>query len=299
MTSDPSTPPFEPPAPNEAPSERWPRFSLKLLLAVMTAICVLAAAALHLELAAVLLMGLGLLVLLLVRDRWAATVVALYGMALIALMWPLVSLAFQQDPLDTVQLYTAWPFWLWFDVMLISQAALLVVPVAKANRRPLKRSRLWKPLLAGGLMAGLLVLGGSWSLFEFFSRKPMEDGGTQWGLLAGLITWGVWTAAFYLTSRGREPTNVVATQCRLLLAGSILELLVAVPTHVIARSRDYCCAGLMTFVGLTVGFAVMLFAFGPGLFFLFVARWKQVRPAAKPAIPLAARAADQERPEPK
>jgi hypothetical protein len=72
--------------------------------------------------------------------------------------------------------------------------------------------------------------------------------------------------------------DVVSRQCRYLLRGSILELLVAVPTHIVARYRNYCCAGFLTFVGIAFGVSVMLFSFGPGVFFLFVQRWKRLHP---------------------
>jgi len=61
-------------------------------------------------------------------------------------------------------------------------------------------------------------------------------------------------------------------------AGSILELLIAVPTYVVARYRDYCCGGFITFVGLAMGAAVMLFAYGPAVFYLFAERWKRLHP---------------------
>ena len=53
---------------------------------------------------------------------------------------------------------------------------------------------------------------------------------------------------------------------------------IAVPTHIVARSRDYCCAGFMTFFGLTMGISVMLFAFGPAVFFLYIDRWRRLHP---------------------
>jgi hypothetical protein len=62
--------------------------------------------------------------------------------------------------------------------------------------------------------------------------------------------------------------------CRFLVAGSILELLVAVPAHVLARSRSYCCAGAGTFWGIATGISVMLLAFGPAVFVLFARRYK-------------------------
>jgi hypothetical protein len=93
-----------------------------------------------------------------------------------------------------------------------------------------------------------------------------------------VLLWGVWAVLFYRSSRGANPPDVISRQCRLLLRGSILELLIAVPTHIVARSRDYCCAGAMTFVGLTLGISVMLFSYGPAVFFLYAERWRRLHP---------------------
>ena len=100
-------------------------------------------------------------------------------------------------------------------------------------------------------------------------------------ILVALVVavWVVWTLVFYRT--GRNAMGVVSRQCRYLLRGSILELLVAVPTHIVARHRDYCCAGAMTFIGMAFGVSVMLFSFGPGVFFLFIQRWKRLHPQPK------------------
>jgi hypothetical protein len=94
------------------------------------------------------------------------------------------------------------------------------------------------------------------------------------------LTWGAWAIVFFRISRRTDPADMVSRQCRCLLKGSVLELLIAVPTHIVARYRDYCCAGCLTFIGLTMGMSVMLFAYGPAVFFLFVARWKRLHPAA-------------------
>jgi hypothetical protein len=83
---------------------------------------------------------------------------------------------------------------------------------------------------------------------------------------------------FYRSSRTVPATDVITQQCRYLLKGSILELLIAIPTHIVARARDYCCAGFYTFIGIAFGISVMIFSFGPGLFFLFAARWKRLQP---------------------
>ena len=261
--------------PTESQPDR-PQFNLKVLLLVVTGICVVMAATVQFQNAAVLFIPGGLLALLLVRDRWALTVVGLYGAILFVMIVPLIAVAFWHWPDGFWALYGVWPFWVWFDVIIVAQAALLVIPVAKIQRRPVRHSTLLKPLVVAGLMAGLLVLSAVLAIWEFVTREPFGAG--LWALLAGLTVWIAWTVVFYVASRGRDPNAVIATQCRLLLRGSILELLIAVPTHIVARHRDYCCAGLMTFLGLVFGLSVMLFSFGPAIFFLFAARWKQVRP---------------------
>jgi hypothetical protein len=105
-------------------------------------------------------------------------------------------------------------------------------------------------------------------------------------LALALFTWIVWALVFARLQAAADPTDWVTRQCRWLLRGSILELLIAVPTHIVARARDYCCAGVMTFVGLTMGLSVMLFSFGPAVLFLYAARWRRLH-APPPAMPQA------------
>jgi hypothetical protein len=97
-------------------------------------------------------------------------------------------------------------------------------------------------------------------------------------LTAGIVTWGTWAFVLGRAARTVVPRDLATRQCRPLFQGSVLELLIAVPTHVVARYRDYCCAGFMTFIGLTMGSSIMLFAFGPALFFLFAERWRRLHP---------------------
>jgi hypothetical protein len=127
-------------------------------------------------------------------------------------------------------------------------------------------------------MMSALVVGAFCSIYEFGFH---EAGGhwTIWMALGlGLGAWCGWGWIFFRMSRMAETGDFVSRICRWLFKGSILELLIAVPTHIVARSRDYCCAGVMTFIGLTMGLSVMFFSFGPGVFFLFAARWRRLHP---------------------
>jgi hypothetical protein len=128
-------------------------------------------------------------------------------------------------------------------------------------------------------MAGALVMGAGLSILELLLRDDAVDGSSGWGIPGiGVLIWAIWSAVFYSVGRNSNPADVISRQCRLLLKGSILELLIAVPTHIVARYRDYCCAGVLTFFGITMGIAVMLFSFGPSVFFLYAARWKRLHP---------------------
>ena len=211
---------------------------------------------------------------------WAVVVAALYGMILVVLTVPVMLLAFapQANVKDMVSAYVYWPYWLWLGVMVLGQVALLAVRVQVASRRPVARRSLLWPVATAGLMMGGLAVGAMYSLREFAVRDQAFEGWFWWGaLLAGLVIWCAWAVLFYRTSRVSEAGDVVSRQCRLMLKGSILELLIAVPTHIVARSRDYCCAGIMTFIGLTLGISVMLFSFGPAVFFLYAERWRRLR----------------------
>ena len=77
---------------------------------------------------------------------------------------------------------------------------------------------------------------------------------------------------FYRYAKDDDPNALVKRSTRWLLRGSILELLVAVPSHIIVRRRDDCCAPMGTFWGITTGISIMLLCFGPGVFFLFAER---------------------------
>ena len=213
--------------------------------------------------------------------RWALLIAGLYFLALVALTVPVTLVAFAPDAKvsEVTRAYGYWPYWLWIAVMVLSQAALLLVPVGGIGARPTTRRSLLAPVLVGGLMTGMLVTGAIYCAWEFTFRDKGPGNWIWWAAVAiGAVIWAFWTAAFYRASRHSLPQTVITRQCRFLLKGSILELLIAVPTHIVARYRNYCCAGVMTFIGLTLGIAVMLFSFGPAVFFLYAARWRQLQP---------------------
>jgi hypothetical protein len=93
-----------------------------------------------------------------------------------------------------------------------------------------------------------------------------------------LVFWFIWALIFRHFARADDPDTLLKRSTRWLLRGSILELLIAVPSHVIVRRREDCCAPIGSFWGIATGISVMLLCFGPGVFFLFVERFERLKP---------------------
>lgn len=219
--------------------------------------------------------------------KWSLIVAALYGLILVTLFVPVAAFALIKNGALNLK-YPAyalgsWVFWLTIAVLVLAQFALLRVPVALAHRRPVKQRSVWSTVLAAAFMMGLLVFGFGLSLCELIAHgMESRDCETYFWVSLGfaLTSWALWTVYFYQATKTAAPADPMARLQRRLWTGSILELLVAVPTHIVARQRTDCCAGYMSFIGLTCGISVMLFAFGPAVYFLFVERWKRLHPKA-------------------
>lgn len=102
---------------------------------------------------------------------------------------------------------------------------------------------------------------------------------------APLGLWAFWGVVFCRAWSPDDPLSSTRRMADWLLRGSILEVVVAIPSHIISRNRDECCAPVFGLVGIVTGLSVALMAFGPALFLLFVRRMRSKRAAARPAAP--------------
>jgi hypothetical protein len=211
-------------------------------------------------------------------NKWPFVVAGLYGLVFALLFVPLFLVSLMGS--DAVELAPYVGFWLWILVMnlILAQFALLQIPISTASRRPLSQRSLLSTVAAASFMMALLMFGAACCLYEFVTR--LEDDG-NWLVIPAVVgtsSWVLWGLYFHVVTKRAKPGNRMTRIQKFMWTGSILEFLIAVPTHVIARNRDYCCAGFMTFIGLTCGLSVMLFAFGPSVYVLFVDRWKRLHP---------------------
>jgi len=240
--------------------------------------------------------------------RWAVLTVLLYALALLMLIAPAVLIAFggwadngKHLGLKAIaHYYMGWHYWLWFAVLLAGQGLLLLVPVSLAERRLPARRALKVPVIVSGFFLANLTFAG---LLACFCAAFKEEGFGVFGfltpyesaevfpsrlqLVAGMVItvgafWFIWGVIFHKFAQADNPDALMKRAVRWLLRGSILELLVAVPSHVIVRRRDDCCAPSGTFWGVTTGLSIMLLCFGPGVFFLFAERFRRLQPKRAP-----------------
>jgi len=234
--------------------------------------------------------------------RWAILTILLYALALLLLTVPVILISFHWGSRggvnlkDAAKMYLNWGYWIWLAVLVAGQALLLLLPIRIAERRLPARRPLKTPVIVTAfLLANLVFAGGFSILFAVFGDNipvcldlsyPNDVSGL--GALLTAITallffWLVWAIVFRHFARADDPDTLLKRGTRWLLRGSILELLVAVPSHVIVRRREDCCAPIGTFWGIATGISVMLLCFGPGVYFLFVERFRKLKPKATEA----------------
>jgi hypothetical protein len=208
--------------------------------------------------------------------RWALLVAAIYFVLLVLAGAPLAWVAFGET--DALEIYSLWFFWLFAALMALSQLALLVVPVAVAEGRPVSRRKLLVPIVTTAFFAAVLFFAVfAMVVFGVLGDKAEERDGFWKALAWTGAMWGLWGWLFHTFVSSGPAEFVVRRLMGYLLGGSVLELLVAIPAHVMARRRDDCCAPAVTFLGIATGFSIALLSFGPGLFLLLAARIRKKR----------------------
>lgn len=215
-------------------------------------------------------------------QRWAVLTVLLYAAVLVALVAPVSVAAFGRwEVIEPVYSYP--PLWVWLELMVISQYALLALPVRMTQARPITKIWIFWPIAATIVATCVLAVGMGFVAFEIVWRLVDPQGNGEpppvvWFGVAGVaVFWIAWAFVFGFYAGRTEPQGLMRRIVRWLVAGSVLELLVAIPAHVYTRSKDSCCGGIYTVWGLAAGIAVMLFAFGPGVFLLFLRRLNSLR----------------------
>jgi len=152
---------------------------------------------------------------------------------------------------------------------LISQAVFIFCSGRMNLCRPIRKRRAFLPVVLAAFLLTVLVVAVFLSLAEVFELD--DDSSLAWGFwtLIG-VNWIGWSVAFLVTYAQHDRYTVARKLMSALLRGSLLELLVAIPSHIIVSRRPGCFVGMLTGLGVSGGIAVMLWAFGPGIVLLFL-----------------------------
>ena len=240
--------------------------------------------------------------------RWAVLTVLLYALALLVLTAPALLIAFgawAKDPglHPVLQVYSEAGYWILLVILVGGQALFLLLPIHVSERRlPARRPVRILIFVTGFFLANLLFAGllsivmagfkeDGLFLFRYFSPTSYSTR-LSWGqeepflgmLISLPVFWILWALVFRSFAKSDDPNGLVKRATRWLLRGSILELLIAVPSHIIVRRRGDCCAPILTFWGIATGISVMLLCFGPGVFFLFAERFKRLQSKSAKAV---------------
>jgi len=219
--------------------------------------------------------------------RWGLVISLVYVLIVAGLLVPATIMLFGVSSSgllgDLEDTYSSWVLWVVVGVIVVSQVLLLFLSVDTSQKRLKPRSPVLVSAITGSALFLFLtvcvVLCVGAAIYGDEVDKKLPD---SWvwavGILAGI--WAAWGVVFYLYLR--DKTEAATRMVSWLLKGSILELLVAVPCHVIVRRRHDCSAPLATSFGITTGIAIMLLSFGPSVLFLYKKRMDAYRSAELP-----------------
>jgi hypothetical protein len=170
-------------------------------------------------------------------------------------------------------MYSVWIVWVPVAAVLCGQVALLFLSADTSQKRLKPRARIMVSYTVTAMLFALLTFAALSSLgAAFYSDKfidkfwPTET----YVIVTWAILWLLWGVVFLLFFRNSNLTTRRLVSW--LLKGSVLELLIVVPCHVIVRRRQDCSAPVATSFGIATGVAVMLLSFGPGILLLYKKR---------------------------
>lgn len=206
------------------------------------------------------------------RPLWAKLIIGLYALLAGTILLGPLGLAFVNGPAGAI-FSTIFACGLLF----LCGASLFLIPVPKGRwERVLTRRSIWFPIVGSSLLAALVGFGFTIAFDEFVENRLSNSFSGLPIILGVLAVWLGWLILFGGIALACGPAGIGHRLWQALLAGSVAELLVAVPMHLVVRQRAYCCAGMMTGLGIGLGVIVLVAALGPAVFVLCYRRYQQV-----------------------
>ena len=147
---------------------------------------------------------------------------------------------------------------------------------------PIRKPRLVVPVVIAAIMMTVLVAGITLAVGELFwgDAPAGEPGNEDWltyafWTIVGLA-WFVWSIIFFIWGTKKDRYKTLRNLLSTMFAGSLLSLLITIPSHIVVSKRPGCFVGMMTAMGIISGIFVMLWAFGPGIILLFLREKRRI-----------------------
>ncbi len=224
--------------------------------------------------------------------KWGIVIAIVYALIVLGLLTPGAILIVGGDAARLGALagnvwgaYSTWVYWVPAGAVLVGEAALLFLTVDMSRQRLKPRAHILVSGTVAAALTAMLTAAAIWSIG--FAVRGDDFWSSFWANAAYIVLflgglWLLWGIFFYLYLRNSSAplTRVLSW----LLRGSVLELLIAVPCHIIVRRRQDCSAPAATSFGITAGIAIMLLSFGPSVLLLYKKRldeYARRAPAAK------------------
>jgi hypothetical protein len=213
--------------------------------------------------------------------KWGIVISVFYAVIVLGLLIPAAipmggwGSPFSQEFCENLRdLYSIWQVWLPIAAVLAGQATLLFLSVDTSFKKLKPRAHIAVSVTVSSMLAAILAVAAFYCVDSAVWGDKFGDS-YHLGTMAGVFglwgaLWVLWGIVFYLYFRNSN--RVTERAVSWLLKGSVLELLIAVPCHVIVRRRHDCSAPVVTSFGIVTGIAVMLLCFGPSVLLLYKKR---------------------------
>ena len=209
--------------------------------------------------------------------NWGIVITLFYLIVVACLLLPGAFVISGADWHDVIPAYKDWLTWLYIGILVSGQAILLFISVDSSRKKLKPRQHILVSVSTAALMFSLLTCAGLYSLLAGIFGDEMLD------LIDTLLKIVGWVLAFWLfwallfSLYQRDISGRINLLVGWLIKGSVLELLIAVPSHIIVRHRNDCSAPSVTAFGIATGIAIMLLSFGPSVLFLYKKRLNQYK----------------------
>ncbi len=129
-----------------------------------------------------------------------------------------------------------------------------------------------KAAIGVAFAASLLSVGLIFSLCDFV----LDEGFSESFILLSvpLVFWVIWSIVFSVYFYQKDYLKWSGKIIKGLVGGSILELFISIPIFVTREDDCYCARG--SYAGIVFGATVLLWAFGPGVYLLFLREKKRL-----------------------